>query len=35
VWWTFRIFGVKNVFILDGGLPAWKAEGRPTESGEA
>lgn len=34
VWWTFRIFGAKNVFILDGGLPAWKAEGRSIESGE-
>jgi thiosulfate/3-mercaptopyruvate sulfurtransferase len=35
VWWTFRIFGAKNVFVLDGGLPKWKAEGRPTESGES
>ena len=35
VWWTFRIFGAKNVFILDGGLPKWKAEGRPPKSGEA
>lgn len=35
VWWTFRIFGAKNVFILDGGLPAWTAEKRPTEAGEA
>lgn len=34
VWWTFHIFGAKNVFILDGGFPAWKAEGRPTEAGE-
>jgi thiosulfate/3-mercaptopyruvate sulfurtransferase len=34
VWWTLRIFGAKNVFILDGGLPAWKAEGRATEAGE-
>jgi thiosulfate/3-mercaptopyruvate sulfurtransferase len=34
VWWTFRIFGARNVFILDGGLPAWKKEGRPTEAGE-
>ena len=34
VWWTFRVFGAKNVFILDGGFPAWKAEGRETESGE-
>ncbi len=33
VWWTFRIFGAHNVYILDGGLPAWKAEGRPTEAG--
>ncbi len=34
VWWTFRIFGAKNVYILDGGLPAWKADGHPTEAGE-
>ena len=34
VWWTFRIFGARNVFILDGGLPAWTAEKRPTEAGE-
>ena len=35
VWWTFRIFGAKQVFILDGGLPKWKAEGRPLETGDA
>ena len=35
VWWTFRLFGAKTVFILDGGLPKWKAENRPVESGEA
>ena len=34
VWWTFRIFGAKNVYVLDGGLPKWKAEGRPLEGGE-
>jgi len=34
VWWTFRIFGAKKVFILDGGFPAWKAENRPSEAGE-
>ncbi|MBV9953685.1 MAG: 3-mercaptopyruvate sulfurtransferase [Pseudolabrys sp.] len=34
VWWTFRIFGAKNVFILDGGLPKWKAENRKLEAGE-
>jgi thiosulfate/3-mercaptopyruvate sulfurtransferase len=34
VWWTLRVFGVKEVFILDGGFPKWKAEGRPIEFGE-
>jgi thiosulfate/3-mercaptopyruvate sulfurtransferase len=34
VWWTFRIFGARNVFILDGGLPAWKAAGYATETGD-
>ena len=33
VWWTFRLFGVQKVFILDGGLPRWKAEGRALEAG--
>src|SRR5919107_1167841 len=33
VWWTLRVFGARNVLILDGGLPAWKAEGRPLEAG--
>ncbi len=33
VWWTFRLFGAENVFILDGGLPRWKADGRPLEAG--
>jgi len=33
VWWTFRIFGAQKVYILDGGLPAWKTEGRPVEAG--
>jgi thiosulfate/3-mercaptopyruvate sulfurtransferase len=35
VWWTFRLFGATDVFILDGGLPKWKAEGRPLETGES
>jgi len=34
VWWTFKVFGARNVFILDGGLPAWKQEGRPLDTGE-
>jgi thiosulfate/3-mercaptopyruvate sulfurtransferase len=33
VWWTFRLFGAAQVFILDGGLPKWKAESRPLEQG--
>ncbi len=35
VWWTFRVFGAQSVFILDGGLPKWKREGRPLQSGTA
>src|SRR5262245_25981414 len=31
VWWTFRIFGHKDVAVLDGGLPKWVAEGLPVE----
>ncbi len=33
VWWTFRLFGAENVFVLQGGFPCWKAEGRPTAGG--
>jgi thiosulfate/3-mercaptopyruvate sulfurtransferase len=33
VWWTLRVFGAGKVYILDGGLPKWKAEGRPVEAG--
>jgi thiosulfate/3-mercaptopyruvate sulfurtransferase len=32
-WWMLRSFGARDVAILDGGLPKWKAEGRPIESG--
>jgi thiosulfate/3-mercaptopyruvate sulfurtransferase len=28
VWWTFRVFGHRDVVVLDGGLPKWLAEGR-------
>jgi thiosulfate/3-mercaptopyruvate sulfurtransferase len=33
-WWMLRLFGVRDVAILDGGLAKWKVEGRPLESGE-
>lgn len=33
VWWTFRAFGAEDVRVLDGGLPKWRAEGRPLDSG--
>jgi thiosulfate/3-mercaptopyruvate sulfurtransferase len=27
VWWMFRVFGHDNVYVLNGGLPKWIAEG--------
>ena len=35
VWWTLRVFGHDAVAVLDGGLPKWRAEGRPVASGAA
>lgn len=32
VWWTLRIMGFPSVRVLDGGLKAWRAEGRPVET---
>jgi len=34
VWWTLRVFGARDVKILAGGLPRWRAEGRRLEQGE-
>ena len=35
LWWQLRYFGFDAVSVLDGGLPAWKASGRPLRSGAA
>jgi thiosulfate/3-mercaptopyruvate sulfurtransferase len=32
VWWTFKVMGARDVAILDGGLPKWRAEGRPVDA---
>lgn len=29
-WWTFKSFGFEHVFVLNGGLPAWKNDGFET-----
>lgn len=34
VWWSFRTMGAKDVRVLDGGGAKWRAEGRPTASGD-
>lgn len=31
VWWTFKVMGAADIVILDGGLPKWRAEGRPVD----
>lgn len=30
VWWMFKHFGAKHVYVLDGGLPAWQRAGFET-----
>jgi len=30
-WWMLRAMGHEDVVVLDGGLPKWRAEGRPVE----
>ncbi|HUC18320.1 MAG TPA: 3-mercaptopyruvate sulfurtransferase [Acetobacteraceae bacterium] len=33
-WWMMGVFGHDQAAVLDGGLPKWRAEGRPLEAGE-
>ena len=33
-WWLMGLYGHDNAAVLDGGLPKWLAENRPTEAGE-
>jgi thiosulfate/3-mercaptopyruvate sulfurtransferase len=33
LWWTFRVYGHKNVKILEGCLKTWKRNGYPVETG--
>jgi thiosulfate/3-mercaptopyruvate sulfurtransferase len=35
VWWMFKAFGHDNVAVLDGGLPEWRRQGLPVETGAA
>ena len=32
-WWMLRTMGAEKVFVLDGGLQAWRAAGQPVEAG--
>ncbi len=34
-WWLLRYFGHEQSAVLDGGLPAWLAAGRPVSGGDA
>lgn len=35
MWWSFRVMGHERVFVLDGGFPKWRVEGRAIETGPA
>jgi thiosulfate/3-mercaptopyruvate sulfurtransferase len=35
VWWMFTAMGARDVRVLDGGLPKWRSEQRPVETGPA
>lgn len=31
-WWMFKVLGHKNIYVLNGGLPAWVEKGLPVQS---
>lgn len=33
VWWMLKVMGATDVKVLDGGLPVWRAQDRPLETG--
>ena len=33
-WWSLRAYGFESVRLLDGGYPAWAAEGRPVSNAQ-
>jgi thiosulfate/3-mercaptopyruvate sulfurtransferase len=35
VWWTLKVYGARDVRLLDGGFPAWTAAGLPVEAGRS
>ncbi len=35
VWFTLRLFGLQDSYVLDGGLTAWTASGHQVETGES
>lgn len=35
LWWMLKVFGHDNAAVLDGGLPQWRREQRPLETGPA
>ena len=35
VWWMLRAYGFDDAMVLDGGLPKWRAEGRPISTAPA
>lgn len=34
-WWTFTVMGARDVKILEGGGPRWRAENRPLDTGDS